>query len=88
MKDERGIYYFAQPGNTNVRVYVRENNGEIEFRLWESNNPQVWEKHDWIPLEVIKQAASLYKKERNPEADPLKLYDVNVARALLKEKKD
>lgn len=86
MKDERGLYYFPQAGNHEARVYVRRGElGEIEFRLWQAHHPEVWEKHGWIPLSVIENAARLYRAERNPEADPLKLYDVAVAQVLLRE---
>ena len=88
MRDEKGSYYHAEPGNNKIRVYVRDNNGEIEFRLWAADNPEVWEKHQWISFETIERAAALYRQERNPDANPLKLYDINVAKALLKEKKD
>ena len=59
--------------------------GEIEFRLWQMRHPDVWERHGWLPLSVIENAARLYRAERNPEADPLKLYDEAVARVLLRE---
>ena len=86
MKDERGLYYFPQAGNHEARVYVRQGElGEIEFRLWQAQHPEVWERHGWIPLSVIENAARLYRAERNPEADPLKLYDVDAARVLLRE---
>lgn len=86
MRDERGLYYLAQGGNPRVRVYVRRGQDEeIEFRLWEAEHPEVWERHPWLPFSVIRDAAQLYKEERNPNADPLKLYDFNVARAILRE---
>ena len=89
MKDDKGLYYFPIPGNTLARVYVRKTDDEIiEFRLWEAEHPEVWEQHQWLPYEVICQAAAMYKKERNQEADPLKIYDLNVAKALLKENRD
>lgn len=34
---------------------------------------------------MVQNAARLYKEERNQEADPLKLYDLAVARTLLRE---
>lgn len=87
MKDERGLYYYPQAGNREARVYVRHGeDGGIEFRLWQVDHPEVWERHGWLPLAVIENAARLYRKERNADADPLKLYDVAVARALLAEK--
>lgn len=84
MRDERGVYYYAEPGNPRVRVYVRRNDaGEVEFRIWSAESPEVWEKHGWIAYDVINAAASLYRQERNANANPLKLYDLNVANALL-----
>lgn len=84
MRDERGLYYHAQAGNPRVRVYVRKGeDGEVEFRMWERDHPEVWEQHPWLPYAVIRDAARLYREERNPEADPLRLYDLNVAKNLL-----
>lgn len=86
MKDERGVYYHPQAGNSLSRVYVRRGpDGEVEFRLWRSDHPEVWERHPWLSLTVVQSAARLYKEERNAAADPLKLYDLAVARALLRE---
>lgn len=86
MRDERGVYYHPQPGNSHVRMYVRNGiDGEVEFRMWESEHPEVWDRHPWLPMAVICDAADLYKTERNEQADPLKLYDLDVARALLRE---
>ena len=84
MHDDNGLYYYPDPTNTQVRVYVREEPGGVSFRLWHQDHPQVWEQHEWLNYEVIKAAAAMYK-ERGSGTDPLTLYDVNVARALLKE---
>lgn len=86
MQDERGLYYHAQAGNPAVRVYVRKGAAGIEFRLWEAAHPEIWERHEWLCYDVIKNAAALYKEERNADADPLKLYDIAIARALLEGK--
>lgn len=84
MRDERGIYYYAQPGNPKARVYVRKGpDGEIQFRLWYADHPEAWEKHGWLGHDVIRQAASMYQTERCQSADPLKLYDLALARSLL-----
>lgn len=84
MRDERGFYYHAQAGNPKARVYVRKGpDGEIQFRLWYADHPEAWERHGWLGITVIRQAASLYQSERNPDADPLKLYDVSIAKSLL-----
>ncbi len=88
MKDERGLYYYPQPGNTKVRVYVRRGaTGGVEFRLWEAEHVEVWEKHSWLPTQVIREAARLYKKSGrgNADSNPMILYDEAVAEALLVE---
>lgn len=90
MKDERGLYYFPQPGNAKARVYVRRGaDGGVEFRLWEANHPEVWEEHPWLPTAVLRDAARLYRDERRGPgrgaADPLLLYDESVAEVLLRE---
>ncbi len=89
MRDERGLYYHAQAGNPKARVYVRKGpDGEIQFRLWFADHPEAWEKHGWIGMDVIREAASLYKSERNEDADPLKLYDLAIAKSLLAGERD
>ena len=87
MKDDKGLYYYPQPGNPKVRVYVRRGEQGVEFRLWETEHPEVWEKHNWLPHAVIVEAANMYKKlGRGVEgSNPLILYDLSVAEALLKE---
>lgn len=86
MRDELGVFYYAEPGNIRARVYVRKGeDGDIEFRLWEADHPEVWEQHPWLPMEVIKNAARLYQAERGGKSNPLKLYDLDVAKALLRE---
>ena len=86
MRDQLGLYYHPQAGDTQSRVYVRRGpDGEVEFRLWRADHPEVWERHPWLSPAVVRQAAQLYQQERNGEADPLRLYDLAVARALLKE---
>lgn len=86
MKDERGLYYLPKPGDRQTRVYVRYGDlGQVEFRLWHAEFPEIWERHPWISLDAARDAASLYREERNPNADPLILYDLTVARQLLRE---
>jgi len=89
MRDERGIYYYPQPGNPKLRVYVRMGNaGEVEFRLWQADFPEIWEKHEWIPLDIIRKGAQLYSERGSGSArgNPLTLYDEIVAKALLQER--
>lgn len=83
MQDDLGLYYYPDPSNKKTRVYTRAANTSIEFRLWQSDHPEVWEKHGWIPLDVIQNAARMYQ-EMGRDSDPMLLYDEAVARALLK----
>ena len=82
MKDERGTYYTPSLQHPEVRMYVRDNDGVIEFRLFNPTEPIVWEKHQWVPYEAIRQAAEMYK-ERGTGRNPLALYDLDIAKALL-----
>ncbi len=85
MKDDKGLYYHPDPSDNKTRVYVRESAGGVEFRLWRQDHPDVWERHEWLAYDVLVAAAAMYK-ERGRESDPLSFYDLNVARALLKER--
>lgn len=88
MKDALGLYYHPQPGNPKARVYVRRGPLQsIEFRLWQQDHPEVWEKHQWLSSDIIRSAASVYKQSgRGSEgSNPLLLYDEHVAKALLDE---
>lgn len=84
MKDDKGLYYYPDPTDLQTRVYVRQATGGIEFRLWRSTHPEVWEKHGWLAYAVIAAAANMYKEEKGHNT-PLNLYDINVAKALVKE---
>jgi hypothetical protein len=82
MKDDRGLYYHPNPQNKRVRMYVRKFGDDIEFRLWNQDVPELWEEHGWIAYEAIQQAARMYEGK---SLDPQRIYDLNVARALIKE---
>ncbi|MYL84569.1 hypothetical protein GTA51_15720 [Desulfovibrio aerotolerans] len=82
MKDTLGLYYYPNPAEKRVRMYVRVSFGQVEFRLWNSEHAAIWERHDWIPYADIEAAAAEYKK-RGTGTDPLELYDLNVAKRLL-----
>ena len=84
MKDEAGLYYHPDPSDSKTRVYVRQGASGIEFRLWRADHPEVWDRHEWLLYDVLQAAVSMYK-ERGNKAAPLTFYDLNVARALLKE---
>lgn len=82
MKDERGHYYTPSLQHPEVRMYVRENNDEIEFRLYNPKEPIIWEKHGWMPFGIIEAAAAQYKGQ-NEGRNPMALYDVDIAKKLL-----
>ncbi|MCK9238956.1 hypothetical protein [Desulfocurvus sp.] len=85
MKDERGLYYYPSMQTRDVRMYVRQSEeGGIEFRMWNKDLPEVWERHEWIPLDVVRTAARMYAL-RNKDRNPAGLYDEAVARRLLDE---
>ncbi|ABB37325.1 hypothetical protein Dde_0524 [Oleidesulfovibrio alaskensis G20] len=83
MKDDKGHYYYPDPSNKQVRVYVRNGSDSIEFRLWHQDRPEVWEQHEWISIDVIRNAAQMYR-DMGRESNPMALYDEAVAQVLLK----
>jgi hypothetical protein len=82
MKDENGLYYYPFPDNKATRMYVREQDGTIYFRLWNAKDPHLWEEHGWLSHDVILRAAAIYNKKN---FDPGHAYDIEVARALVRE---
>ena len=85
MKDNLGIYYYPILQNKNLRMYVRLGQDDIEFRLWDSNDQNLWEEHGWVPWTAIQQAAELYEKEKRHGTPPTHLYDIEIAIRLLKD---
>jgi hypothetical protein len=83
MKDERGHYYYPFPQNKKVRMYVREEEGSVYFRLWNSDDIQLWDDHGWVPYEAIQQAQTMYDQKN--EFNPNQAYDLETAKAALKE---
>ena len=82
MKDKRGLYYYPFPGNSRVRMYVREEEGTIWFRLWNADESKLWDEHGWVPYDAVRQAMAMYEgKNFNPAG----AYDVRVAMAVLEE---
>ncbi len=82
MKDDRGLYYYPYPQKKRVKMYVRRLGNAIEFRLWNQDDPNLWEEHGWISHDAIVQAAKQFEKKAfNPD----QVYDVAVAKALLNE---
>ncbi len=82
MKDERGLYYYLSPGNRRLRMYVKQAEGVIWFRMWNADDPQLWEQHDWVPYGAILKAAEMYTGKN---FDPRRAYDLEIAKALIEE---
>ena len=80
MKDERGLYYYPFPQNKRVRMYVDEQDGDICFRLWSQDDPELWMEHGWVPYGAIQRASKMVDKKK---FDPDHAYDINAARDLL-----
>jgi hypothetical protein len=81
MKDKQGLYYYPNPLKKNFRMYVKEIHGETCFRMWNSEDPNLWEAHGWVPYGAVREAAKMYSGKT---LDPKQAYDIEVARALLK----
>ena len=84
MKDDLGLYYYPNPLNKDFRMYVREMQGETCFRMWSAEDSKLWEDHDWVPYGAVKKATEMYEGQA---IDPKQAYDIEIARALLKEAK-
>ena len=82
MKDNRGLYYYPYPGNKQIRMYVDRSEGEIRFRMWNQDDPTMWDQHGWQPYGAIVQAAAIYT---GSQFDPNQAYDIDIAKALLKQ---
>jgi hypothetical protein len=80
MRDKKGLYYYPFLQNKNVRMYVRDKNGAVEFRLWNADDPKLWDEHGWVPYEAIKQARAMYDGDA---FDPAKAYDLQAATVLI-----
>jgi hypothetical protein len=85
MKDERGLYYYPFPANKRARMYVQKKDGAIFFRLWDADDPKLWEDHGWIPYEAVKEATAMYEGKG---FDPARAYDIDIAVALIEESGD
>ena len=84
MKDKRGLYYYPFLQNKHIRMYVREKDGVIWFRLWNADEPRLWDEHGWVPAEAVKRAASIYQGKK---FDPGQAYDLQMALALIEEER-
>lgn len=80
MKDKLGLYYYPFPGNRKVRMYVRSAGDEPEFRLWNQDDPEMWQAHGWVPYSAVIQASAMYT---GGPFNPDKAYDLAAAKALI-----
>jgi len=82
MKDKNGIYYYPYLDNKKVKMYIRQIEDTIEFRLWNDDDPMLWMEHGWVSYDAIQQASAIYDGK---QFDPKKTYDIHIARSLLKK---
>ena len=85
MKDEKGLFYYPFVQNKKVRMYVREKDGNLWFRLWNADDPQLWEDHGWVPYGAVKKAREMYRAKG---FDPDQAYDLSLATALIGEDRE
>ena len=83
MKDNRGHFYYPFVQNKRVRMYVRSGSEEIEFRLYNQEDPVLWESHGWVPHSAIVQAQELFHKEKKGSFEPRQAYDLSLAKEVL-----
>ena len=83
MKDKIGIYSYPIPENKRVRMYVREKNKDVEFRMKNEDDASVWNDHGWVPYDAIQQAQVLY--EKRGQFDPNRAYDIQIAKVLIRD---
>ena len=84
MQDKLGLYYNPILENKNIRMYVRAGSDNVEFRMWNADDPGMWDDHGWIEWPAIQQAGDLYKEEGRGKP-PIHLYDIEIAERLLKD---
>ncbi len=85
MEDDLGLYYYPVLENKNIRVYVRRGFDDIEFRLWNADDKNLWNDHGWVEWNAIQQAARLYREEKREGKPPVEFYDIEIAKRLLKD---
>jgi hypothetical protein len=85
LKDQRGHYYYPFPENKRVRMYVQQVGPEVCFRMWNADDPKMWEKHGWVPYGAVQEASGIFK--RRDKFDPQRAYDLDLALTLLRESK-
>lgn len=86
MKDGRGLYYHPYPDNKRLRMYVRQVGDDICFRIWDSDDGEMWNRHGWVPYRMIERALPIYRPKPGC-IDPRIAYDLRVAYALIADEK-
>ena len=86
-QDGQLMVVYRRTDGSDAQVYVREQEGSIEFRLANADHPEIWERHGWIDMDIIKRGAKIFKEERKGKADPTAIYDLETAWFLIKESK-
>ncbi len=66
-------------------MYVKLMEDDIAFRLWDDENPAMWDEHGWVPWTALNQAAAMYVENREGNPPPMHLYDMEIAMRLLKD---
>lgn len=83
MRDELGLCYHAQAGNSKACVYVRKGpDGDIQFCFWYADYPELREKHGRLDMDIISQAAVMCQTECSRNADSIKFYDPAIAKSM------
>lgn len=87
MQDDKGPFYYPFPENKKVRMYVKDEAGEVWFRLWNRDDDKLWDDHGWVPWGAIQKAQEMYANAKKSGFDPKAAYDLEVAKLMLKESK-
>lgn len=82
MQDKSGPFYYPFPNNKKVRMYVKDEDGEVWFRMWSSEDAKLWDDHGWVPWGAIQKAAAMYTGKG---FDPNAAYDLEVAKLMIKD---
>jgi hypothetical protein len=82
MKDKNGLYYYPFIDNKRVRMYVKDEDGSVWFRLWNAEEPELWDEHGWVPHGAIEEAKLMYEGK---SFDPAQAYDLEIARTIIEE---
>ena len=66
-------------------MYVKKQERDINFRMWNEDDPVMWMEHGWVPFDAIRKATAMYDGKG---FDPKAAYDIEIAKTLLKEEKE